>query len=262
MSNLSLEQQFFVDRRRKSSFLPILLIMFVIFGLFGYYLTTVKILPKPIEMMVRKIETSFEINAPKKKVEPIKPKVEKPKPIEPKVIDLTKPVEMNAKETKIVEKPEEKPAPRQVYGVKQVYSKGLGAGGSMSDAVVGKLGNTTNKAFDDIKATKKDLKGNGDIKGEVVSTVTVTQAPAFKKRVQAEITPEIKASGITGVIKVKVLVDIDGLVKEAIVQNDLGFGTAESALKACLLMEFVPAMKGETPVAVWIIIPIKFEKIA
>ncbi len=260
MGKLSVEQQFFVDRRRHSHFLPILLIVLILFAGFGYYLSTVKILPKPIAKVMRQIETSFTINAPKKP-EPVKPKVEKPKPIAPKVYDLTKPVELKAKEDKIV-KPDEKPAPRQVYGVKQVYSKGLGAGGSMSDAVVGKLGNTVNKDFDDIKATKKDLKGNGDIKGEVVSTVTVTQAPAFRKRVQAEVTPEIKASGITGVIKVKILVDIDGLVKEAIVQNDLGSGTAESALKACLQMEFTPAMKGETPVAVWIIIPVKFEKIA
>jgi len=261
MSNLTVEQQFHVNRRKNSLFLPILACMFALFTGFGFYLSTVKIMPKPVAKVMRSIQTNFTIVAPKK-VAQIKPKVEKPKPIEPKVYDLTKPVELKSKEDKIVEKPDEKPAPRQVYGVKQVYSKGLGAGGSMSDAVVGKLGNTTNKEFDDIKATKKDLKGNGDLKGEIVSTVTVTQIPLFRKRVKAEITDEIKASGITGIVKVKVLVDIDGLVKQAIVQNDLGFGTAESALKACLQMEFTPALKGETPVAVWITIPVKFEKTA
>jgi TonB family protein len=63
---------------------------------------------------------------------------------------------------------------------------------------------------------------------------------------------------LEGVIKVKILVDIDGMVKKAELLNDLGFGSGQKALEACYKMEFDPAMRGTEVVAVWIVIPIKF----
>ena len=118
---------------------------------------------------------------------------------------------------------------------------------------MGKLGNTLEKEVDTVTATKEEI-----IKGEVVSTTTVTTAPRFKKRVKPEYTQEMLDNKMEGVIKVKVLVDVDGKIKKAIAFNDLGFGSKEIAVKACFKMLFEPAKRGDVPVAVWIIIPIKF----
>lgn len=189
----------------------------------------------------------------KKKVEKKKKKKTPPKPIlkkkaEPKVTPQKKPAE------KQVVKPRK--APRKIYGNNRSYSNGLGSGGAMSDAVVGKVGNTLNKKYDDIKATKDDLKG------EVVSKATVTKAPSFKRRATPVITEEMKKNSIEGTIKVRVLVDIDGKVKKAIAKNDLGFGTKKAALDACYKMLFSPARRDGKNVAVWIVIPVRFVKIS
>ena len=254
MEHLSIEQKFYVDRKRKTHFAPILLFMTTLCFTGAYYLSTVEILPPQIQRVVRKIETQFTITQPAKpKPKPIVKPKRKPKP--KKVYDLSEPVKLKAKVDVKEPVKQKKKKVRRVYGVKKVYSKGLGSGGSMSNAVVGKVGNTVNKDFDTTVATKEDLLG------QVVSAVTVTAAPKFKERVKAELTEEIRKSGVSGVVKVKVLVDIDGKVKKAIAKNDLGFGTKESAISACLKMEFHPAHRGEDVVAVWITIPVGFEKI-
>jgi protein TonB len=154
-------------------------------------------------------------------------------------------------EIQVKEAPEEKPV-RRVYGLKKVYSRGLGAGGSLSDAVIGKLGNTIHTEIDTISATEQELKG------VVVSTTTVTQAPRFKKTVKPEYTKEMVEQKLEGVVKLKILVDIDGKVKKATVIADIGLNSAEKALEATKKMEFIPAMRGDEAVAVWIIIPIRF----
>jgi len=264
VSNLTVEQQFYVDKKRKSPFLPIFILVGGLFTFIGVYFSIVGELPPNIQRVVRKIETSFIIDEPIEEPEPV-PEVVKPEPepetepepevVDPdKVYDLTEDVQLDAVEDVVVEEVQKKPE-RLVYGVQQVYSQGLGSGGSMSDAVVGKLGNTVNVAFDTVAANDEDLVG------QLVSAVTVTSSPTFRRRVKAVITDEIRASGITGEIEVKVLVDTDGRVKRAIAQNDLGFGTKEAALTAALQCEFAPAVREETPVAVWIIIRIRFEKI-
>lgn len=241
----------FVESLFKAIFLTILT-MFIGFGLF---LNSIEPSPQMISEKIDKIKTQFLIQERKKVVEvkkkPKKKKIEKKKPKE-KPIDLTKKPELKKKVDDINRKIVKKKKVRRVYGLKKVYSKGLGSGGSLSDAVIGKLGTTLNKEVDTIKATKDD------IRGEVVSATTVTQAPRFKKRVKPEYTQEMLENGVEGVIKVKVLVDVDGKVKKAIALNDLGFGSKNLAVKACFKMLFEPARRGDEPVAVWIIIPIRF----
>ena len=58
--------------------------------------------------------------------------------------------------------------------------------------------------------------------------------------------------------KVKVLVDIDGKVKKALLLNDLGFGTRESVYNACMKLEFESATVNGVPCAVWISISFPF----
>ena len=203
-----------------------------------------------------KIKTEFQLTEQKQKVEePPVIKKKKIKPPEPP-IDLTEKIPV-ATEPPVEETPQEqpevrRPPVRKVFGLRKVYSTGLGSGGSMSDAVVGKIGNTINKEYDTVTATESDIKGT------VVSTVTVTTAPRFRKVVKPEYTKEMIERKVEGTVKVKVLVDIDGKVKKATCLNDIGFDSASQAVKATLAMEFDPAMRGDDPVAVWIIVPIRF----
>ncbi len=213
----------------------------------GFYLTTVENAIPDLTNKIKTIKTEFVIRKKEKKKEVVKKKIEKP-------IDLTKKPKMAQKKDDIVEekKPEEKKV-RRVYGLKKVYSKGLGAGGSLSDAVVGKVGNTINKDVDTVKATEEDLKGN------VVSVTTVTKNIRIKKFVKPQYSKEMKDAGIEGSIKVKLLIDIDGKCKKAIALNDIGFDSKKRAIDACFQSEFFPAMRGDEPVAVWQIISIKFK---
>jgi periplasmic protein TonB len=217
------------------------------------YLHTVKLLPEPIERTVEAIRARFVIEE-KPTVRKEEPKREKPRPVtEAKPIDLTEKPLLGQKEDVAAEAP--KPGAqvaRPVFGLRRVFATGLGAQGGMSDAVIGKLGNTLNKDFDTLTATPRD------VKGQVVSVTTITSAPTIKKVVKPDYTREMVENKVEGVIRVKVLVDVDGRIKKAIPLNDLGFGTAALAVKVCTEMEFVPAKRGEEAVAVWIIIPIRF----
>lgn len=190
----------------------------------------------------------------------LKPRVEKKKEKmvvakpKPKPVNLTDDPALKKKQDFKAEKsagPSSRKA-RPVYGLRKVYSRGLGARGSMADAVVGKIGNTLDKGFDTLTATQKD------IMGDIVSTTTVTEAPRFRKKIRPEYSEQMLAQKIQGVVRVKVLVDIDGKVKKALALNDLGADAADQALKASLAMEFEPAKRGISPVAVWIVVPIRF----
>ncbi|GAG12581.1 unnamed protein product, partial [marine sediment metagenome] len=237
-------------------FKVIFLLVLSLFIGFGLYLNSIEPLHQEISEKIDRIKTQFLIQEKKKVVEekpkPKKKKIKKKKAEKP--VDLTKKPIMKQKVDDI--KPTvttTRKKVRRVYGLKRVYSKGIGAGGSLANAVVGKLGNTLEKEVDTVTVTKEEI-----IKGEVVSTTTVTTAPRFKKRVKPEYTQEMLDNEVEGVIKVKVLVDVDGRIKKAIALNNLGFGSKEIAVKACFKMLFEPAKRGDVPVAVWIIIPIKF----
>lgn len=216
---------------------------------FGAFLNSVEPVQRHFTERIEKIKTQFLIQEKKKVVEK-KPKKKKPKKKKP--VDLTKKPELKQKVDEIKKAKPKRKKVRHVYGLKKVYSKGIGAGGSLSDAVVGKLGNTINKDVDTVTASKED------IKGEVVSATTITSNPRYKKKVKPTITEEMRENKIEGVIKVKILVDVDGKVKKAIALNDLGYGSKDIAVKSCFAMEFYPAKRDDKPVAVWIVIPIRF----
>jgi TonB family protein len=139
-----------------------------------------------------------------------------------------------------------------VYGLRRVFSTGLGSGGSAADAVIGKRGNTLNKDIDTIPATKHDFVA------PLVSISTVTSAPSLKHDVRPVYTKEMLAAKVEGVVKAELLVDGDGKVKEVRILSDLGFGTKESAMAAFLQWEFAPAMRDGKPVATWISYSIRF----
>jgi protein TonB len=214
----------------------------------------------PVKKEVREIlkvsHTEFMVNQPVKVIEkkidkPVIKEIVTPKS-EPEVIDLSKQPVLKQEEDNIVEKVSEEPKVRKVYGLRKVYSTGIGSSGMLSDAVIGKLGNSINTPVDTVIATESE------IKGQIVSTTTVTSSPQFVKIVKPEYTKEMLDNRTEGVVKVKALIDIDGKVKKATLLNDLGFNTGNAALKATLEMLFTPAKKGDEPVAVWIVIPVRF----
>ncbi|MBD3418810.1 MAG: TonB family protein [Chitinivibrionales bacterium] len=217
----------------------------------GLWLQTIEILPESIEEKISRIRTRFIIEEKNKPPPPqIKKKPEKKKPQEP--VDLSNKPQLAQQQDDIVKPEKKKKKVRRVYGIKKVYSKGIGTRGKLSDAVVGKLGNTLNKDVDTLTATE------ADIKGEVVSVTTVSSMPKITRSVKPAYTPEMLENKVEGIVKVKILVDVDGKVKKAIVLRDIGYGSGQKAAEACWQMRFTPAMRGDEPVPTWITISIKF----
>jgi TonB family protein len=220
----------------------------------GMYLKTVKPLEvQRVEKRATLIKTQFVV---KEKAKPPKPK---PKPVIPKAenpIDLTKAPLLNQKQnftSPDQPQPETRQVARPVYGLRRVFSTGLGAGGSVADAVIGKRGNTLNKDVDTITAAKEDLAG------ALVSITTVSTPPRLKNFVKPEYTKEMKEARLEGVVRAELLIDIDGTVKQVKFLSDIGFNTKEMALKAFMQWTFEPALRDKTPVAVWIPYTIRFE---
>ncbi|MFW5959740.1 MAG: energy transducer TonB [Chitinivibrionales bacterium] len=232
-----------------------------LFFILGFYFSTIDVERERISDQKNRVNKGrFIMDKPKKEEpepkKPEKPEKKKPEPEEP--IDLSeadkvvidKEAKKRPQETKKKKKSPKKV--RKVYGVKKVYSKGIGASGNMDNAVIGKQGNTTGTEYDTITPTEDE------IKGEVASTVTISKPPSFRKQVKPEYPKEMKKREIEGTVKVKVLIDIDGKVKKAVLLNDLGYGSGKSALETTKKMLFYPAERGDKPVAVWTVIPIRF----
>jgi hypothetical protein len=252
----------------KHDFFPVIVLFSLfVFACFGVYLYKNVPVPKSLEEKIYQMTTRFVLDEkPGEIVQRIreKKKVEEPKkkvdvPAEP--IDLTQKPVLNQAQNEIIEKtpPTGQEPPkvvRRIYGLRKVYSTGIGSSGGATDAVIGKIGNTLSTEIDTFSATKEELKG------ALVSVTTVTMLPKIKRIVKPEYTKEMNDNRIEGTIKVRVLVDIDSKVKRAIVLNDLGFGTKEKVLDACMKLEFDPASINGVPCAVWIIVPFTFRMLS
>lgn len=240
---------------------------FLLFGGIGLYLRTHNPPPQLMEeKAARARQVSFIIEEGKKpKKAIIQPKAvqskpapveeKKPEPLPEKPVDLTNKPLLNQKIEDA--KPDNSSAKteepvRRVYGLRKVYSTGIGAEGSAADAVVGKLGNTLATDIDTLAATEKELKG------AITPITTVQILPKIKHQVKPEYSKTMIENGVQGVIKAKLLIDSDGKVKEVVVLNDLGYGTKERAREAFLQWIFEPAKIGAQSVAVWITFSIRF----
>lgn len=235
------------------------IIFFVTFAAFmaaGLYLKTIKPLPVRFdEKKASMITTQFVVEETRRVPPKPKPKIEK-QGDKKEAIDLTKSPLLGQKQDFTVPQAAQQQTgsavARPVYGLRRVYSVGLGAGGSMAEAVIGKRGNTLDKEVDTLTPNAQD------IKGRLVSVTTVTVAPRLKHEVKPEYTKEMLAAKVEGVVKAELLVDVDGKVKEVKIKSDLGFGTAGRAREAFLQWEFEPATVDGKPVATWISFSIRF----
>jgi len=220
-----------------------------------------------------RIQVSLEVEKPKPQVK------EKPKPVPKKIAEEAVPIDLTEKppviekeeikeEEQIQPPPQQERQVRQVYGLRKVYSQGLGAGGSSDDAIVGKLGNTLNKDFDTLTAADSDLKGQPGTAPAAapapVSAASVTKYPRLKsgfRNLKPQYSKEMLANRVEGTVRVRIMIGSDGTVKRIEVLSDIGYDSAEIARAFLMDLQFEPAMRGETAVSVWIPFSIRFELI-
>ncbi|UCE01427.1 MAG: energy transducer TonB [Candidatus Latescibacterota bacterium] len=109
-----------------------------------------------------------------------------------------------------------------------------------------------------------------DFDGVLVVEVKQASSPADEPFVAVEVYPQLvqmdaprypelaREAGVAGEVLVRVLVGRDGLVRDAVVIRSVPMLDA-AALAAARTAVFKPALQSGTPVAVWIVIPIRFE---
>jgi outer membrane biosynthesis protein TonB len=237
-------------RSEQNNFIVVVLLCIVAFAGVGAYLKINNPPPETIEQKMSKIQTRFIIEEKKQpppivkkpKIEEKKAEIEKP----PEPIDLRKdPPPVPKAEEKVDETPPVAKPVRKVYGLKKIYSTGIGASGDASSAIIGKVGNTLNTEIDTFTATKEELKG------QVVSIASVTTYPRLKNQVKPEYTKEMIENRVEGAVRADILIDIDGKVKKVVVLDDLGFGSKQKVYEACLKLEFEPATLDGKLVSVW-----------
>lgn len=80
-----------------------------------------------------------------------------------------------------------------------------------------------------------------------------------QQAIDDEYPPLLRDAGIGGTVHVRIFVDVEGVVQNAVVGRSSGHDPLdEAALRAARAMRFTPALDVDEPVAVWIAIPITF----
>lgn len=123
------------------------------------------------------------------------------------------------------------------------------------------------------------LAGCGEQKGQPAGTETggtsqspVLQGPPKDQLIEFDVPPQLvrqvvpkypdqaRERGIEGKVLVKMLIGVDGIVKQAeVIQGGSAPELTQSALDAAKEMKFSPAQQKGRPVAVWVTVPFKFE---
>jgi len=215
------------------------------------------------------IHTSFVMDEPKQKIvkEEPKKKPEEPKKVEDIPVETAKQV----KEEEPPPPPKQERQVRQVYGLKRVFSQGLGAGGESGDALVGKVGNTLDKDYDTLTANKDDFKGKPVVNPvppppppPPPPTAAVTKRPSLKagfRNLKPQYSKDMLQNRVEGVVKARILIGADGIIKQIEILEDIGYDSGEVAKEFLMTLQFEPAMRGEQAVSVRITYSIKFELI-
>lgn len=85
-----------------------------------------------------------------------------------------------------------------------------------------------------------------------------TEAPVLISIQPSEYPRMVRDAGIDGDVLVRVLIGVNGRVKDAYVLEGSG-ALREAALESARTAIFKPALQGVQPVEVWVVIPISFE---
>lgn len=89
--------------------------------------------------------------------------------------------------------------------------------------------------------------------------VAVEKYPEMVVSVKPEYPEIAKRAGITGRVFVKVLVDKEGKPKRAVVIKTDSDLFNDAAIAAAMKSAFTPALQNNHPIAVWIVLPYKFQ---
>lgn len=90
-------------------------------------------------------------------------------------------------------------------------------------------------------------------------TVEVQKMPELIEAVNPVYPEEAKKNGIKGKVYLKVFVDEGGIPKETKVLKSTNEIFNQPAIDAALKCKFTPAIKDDKPIAVWVVIPYKFD---
>ena len=85
-----------------------------------------------------------------------------------------------------------------------------------------------------------------------VHQTAVDQRPVLLNQPRPLFTEEARKNKIQGVVRVRILVDSSGAVKEVVLTRGLPDGLNEQAIKAAYQMRFRPAIKNGQPVSYWL----------
>ncbi|MFY9553146.1 MAG: energy transducer TonB [Blastocatellia bacterium] len=143
-------------------------------------------------------------------------------------------------------------------GVPGPPSAGPGSGGGMGDGKGGGMGPGDGRGVG--PGTGYNM-GGGDPRlggGSGAPATSVDSKPLPLNSPQPRYTEEARKDKIQGVVKVRVLIGSDGLVKRVTVVRGLPDGLDEQAIQAAYQMRFKPAMKGGQPVSFWQAVDIEF----
>ncbi len=177
------------------------------------------------------------------------PVPEPPKPVEEKAKRPPPPKDFKVPEVK----PAEPPPPNQEAAPPEEPAKPV-FGISMSSTVSGnsgfqvRVGNTTMKEPDKDRTAPKDVKPYAGGAPNIVPLHALSQPPMPKGECPKEYPAEARAAGVRGSVKLELVILEDGSVGEARPLNDLGYGTAEAAVRAMKKCKFSPGSNGGTPV--------------
>ncbi|HEX5731941.1 MAG TPA: energy transducer TonB [Blastocatellia bacterium] len=84
------------------------------------------------------------------------------------------------------------------------------------------------------------------------SAKSVVSKPVLLNRVAPVYTDKARENGVQGIVRLRVLVGEDGLVKQVVVISGLPDGLTEAAVKAAQQLKFRPATKDGKPTAFWL----------
>lgn len=154
-------------------------------------------------------------------------------------------------------KPQEpvKPIPENTQKVFGLSRKAITATNADDATASVKQGNTIAKENDDLKLKDSDP----DSLPIPADDYLVTSAAKLISSVQANRTDEARKAGYTGTAVLLILIDQNGLVRDAQLLNKLDFGLDEKALEIAKMLKFIPAKIKDDPVAVKIRFSINFK---
>ena len=87
----------------------------------------------------------------------------------------------------------------------------------------------------------------------------ITQAPRFLKKHPVKYPELARQANKEGIVVLEAGIGIDGIARDIILIQGLGFGCDQEAIRALTMSRFIPAKNGTTPVLARIQIPYRFQ---